>query len=448
MSNAPSSPAAKARASRAAPLHGSFAAPGDKSVSHRALILGALAHGSTRIRGLLESDDVLATARAMSALGAGIQRDQIETGVWTVQGCSGRFVAPSEPLDFGNSGTGARLTMGAVAGAGISAQFIGDDSLSSRPMRRILDPLEAMGVKAGSRDGRLPVILEGAQLTAIDYSPPIASAQVKSAVLLAGLGAAGETIVRESRLTRDHTEKMLRLFGAELTVEPESSGGAVIRLAGPQSLTAAELTVPGDPSSAAFAAVAALICPGSSITIRNVMTNPARTGLYRVLERMGAAIRFDNSGTAAGETVAGLSVRASRLQAIDLEPDIAPDMIDEYPVLAVACAFAKGTSRLRGLHELRAKESDRLAATHALLVASGVEAQIEGDDLIIVGADTVRGGAAIHTHGDHRIAMAALVLGTAAEQPVIADQAGMIATSYPGFTGDMNRTGAMIEALP
>lgn len=447
MSNTSSPSLFHARASRAQPLSGTFSAPGDKSVSHRALILGALASGQTRITGLLQSADVMATAGAMRALGAGIDCHEDNDDIWTVNGGTARWAAPGGALDFGNSGTGARLSMGAVAGTGVTARFTGDESLSSRPMRRILDPLTAMGAKADSREGRLPVTLKGGRLGAIDYTPPVASAQVKSAILLAGLGAAGETIVRESRLTRDHTEKMLRLFGAEIDVELQPGDGAVIRLPGPQALTAADIAVPGDPSSAAFATVAALIRPGSAITIRNVMTNPARTGLYRVLERMGARVELTETGSASGETIARLAVTASDLRAIDLEPDIAPDLIDEYPVLAVACAFADGVSRLRGLAELRAKESDRLAATCGLLRANGVEAAIEGDDLIIKGAAGVRGGGQINTHGDHRIAMAALVLGTAADRPVTVDQADMIATSYPAFIGDMKRLGAMIEAL-
>ncbi|WP_420434685.1 3-phosphoshikimate 1-carboxyvinyltransferase [Hyphobacterium sp.] len=447
MTNTPSPSPIHARASRTQPLSGAFSAPGDKSVSHRALILGALASGRTRITGLLQSADVLATAGAMQALGADIGRLESDPDIWTVSGGAARWTVPGEALDFGNSGTGARLSMGAVAGTGLTARFTGDDSLSSRPMRRILDPLAAMGARAVSSDGRLPVTLEGGQLHAIDYIPPVASAQVKSAILLAGLGAAGETIVREGRLTRDHTEKMLRLFGAEIDVELQSGGGATIRLPGPQSLTATDIAVPGDPSSAAFATVAALIRPASAITVHNVMTNPARTGLYRVLERMGAIIDLTATGMAAGETIARLEVTASDLRAIDLEPEIAPDLIDEYPVLAVACAFADGVSRLRGLAELRAKESDRLAATCDLLQVNGVEAEIEGDDLIIKGAAGVRGGGQINTHGDHRIAMAALVLGTAAERPVTVDQADMIATSYPDFIGDMKRLGAMIEAL-
>jgi 3-phosphoshikimate 1-carboxyvinyltransferase len=441
-------PLIHARAKRGRSLKGRLAAPGDKSVSHRALILGALARGQTRIDGLLRSSDVLATANAMESLGAVLDGVLLGEGPIVVTGCAGLWSSPETPLDFGNSGTGVRLTMGAVAGTGIPAQFIGDDSLSSRPMGRVLDPLTQMGARSDSAEGKLPVTLRGGPLSAIDYTPPIASAQVKSAILLAALGAEGETIVREARTTRDHTEKMLALFGGALDVAEDEAGGRIIRLAGPQTLSATDIRVPGDPSSAAFATVAALIRPGSQITLTNVMTNPARTGLYRVLKRMGADIAFTETGQAAGETVADLSVTASALRGIDLEPGIAPDLIDEYPILAVACAFASGVSRLRGLAELRAKESDRLAATHDLLKASGVEVGIVGDDLVIDGKGAVRGGAEIVSHGDHRIAMAGLVLGTASAYPVTVDEAYMIDTSYPAFIWDLKQLGAVIEALP
>ena len=417
--------------------------PGDKSVSHRALILGALANGTARISGLLESDDVLATADAVSRLGASAGRTG--PGVWTVKGTGGRFEDAASSLDFGNSGTGARLMMGAVAGTGASARFIGDASLSARPMGRVTEPLVQMGAAIAAEADRLPVQLNASTLKGIDYRPPVASAQVKSAILLAALGATGETIVREDHATRDHTETMLKLFGADLTVESEGHG-RIIRLTGPQTLTACDLDVPGDPSSAAFAAVAALILPGSDVILRAVMTNPSRTGLYEALARMGADITFLPAGQASGEDIADLRVRASQLSAIDLEPDIAPSMIDEYPVLAVACAFAKGTSRLRGLSELRAKESDRLAATQAMLAANGAEARIDGEDLMIMGGE-VPGGGNVITHGDHRIAMAALVLGLAAHGGVSVDDINMIVTSYPAFIDDMTALGAMIEAI-
>lgn len=438
----PSRPAPRTAKSRPhKPLRGQLITPGDKSVSHRALILGALANGTTRISGLLESDDVLATAEAVSRLGASVV--QTGPGNWTVTGRGGRFRSPDTPLDFGNSGTGVRLMMGAVAGAGASAHFIGDASLSSRPMGRVTEPLMQMGADIAANGGRLPVQLNASTLNAIDYRPPVASAQVKSAILLAALGASGETIVREDHATRDHTETMLKLFGVDLTVESESNG-RIVRLSGPQALTACDLDVPGDPSSAAFAMVAALILPGSDVTLRAVMTNPSRTGLYEALSRMGADISFTPAGQASGEHIADLRVRASPLSAIDLEPDIAPAMIDEYPVLAVACAFANGTSRLRGLAELRAKESDRLAATCAMLTANGATARIDGDDLVITGGE-VAGGGKVVTHGDHRMAMSALVLGMAARGGAAADDITMIATSYPGFIDDMTELGARIE---
>lgn len=430
-----------ARSQPLKPLRGQLITPSDKSVSHRALILGALANGTTRISGLLESDDVLATAEAVSRLGASV----VHTGPgnWTVTGRGGRFRSPDTPLDFGNSGTGVRLMMGAVAGAGASAHFIGDSSLSSRPMGRVTEPLMQMGADITANGGRLPVQLNASILNAIDYRPPVASAQVKSAILLAALGASGETIVREDHATRDHTETMLKLFGAGLTVEPEG-GARIIRLGGPQGLTACDVDVPGDPSSAAFATIAALIIPGSDLTLSRIMTNPARTGLYEALCRMGADLSFTPAGQASGEHVADLRVRASQLSAIDLEADIAPSMIDEYPVLAVACAFAKGTSRLRGLAELRAKESDRLAATCAMLTANGAAARIDGDDLVITGG-VVSGGGEVITRGDHRMAMSALVLGMAAHGGAAVDDITMIATSYPAFMDDMSALGARLE---
>lgn len=426
------------------PLQGYVNTPGDKSVSHRTLILGALAHGQTRITGLLESGDVLATLEAVSRLGADVERRG--EGVYVVQGVGGTFAAAAATLDFGNSGTGARLMMGAIAGARGQARLVGDDSLSSRPMGRVATPLARMGAQCRATDSRLPVDITPAPLTGIDYRLPVASAQVKSAILLAALGASGETIVREDKATRDHTETMLKLFGAKITVEPDGEG-RIIRLNGPQTLTACQIGVPGDPSSAAFAAVAALITPGSEVTLTGVMTNPSRTGLYKVLERMGANITVTPAGEAAGEPVADFGLRFGALTAIDLEPEIAPSLIDEYPVLAIACAFAKGTSRLRGLAELRAKESDRLAATHALLIANGVDARIEGDDLMIEGG-TVRGGGHVRSLGDHRIAMSALVLGLAARDAVTVDDISMIATSYPAFIADMTALGAMIKVHP
>lgn len=422
-------------------LAGTLSAPGDKSVSHRALILAALAHGESRIRGLLESGDVLATARAVASLGAGVHRD---SQGWRIVGAGGQFQQPRAPLDLGNSGTGARLLMGAVAGTGVSADFVGDASLSSRPMSRVLDPLEAMGADCTSTAGRLPVRLSGGTLQSIDWTPRIASAQVKSAILLAALGADGETVVREPAPTRDHTERMLPLFGGRLDAQ-----GQVVRLTGPQTLHGADVTVPGDPSSAAFALVAALIVAGSQVTLTGLIDNPARGGLYRVLERMGANLSRVSGRVLSGEATIDITAEAGPLTGIDLEADIAPSMIDEYPILAVAAAFATGETRLRGLAELRAKESDRLTGTAALLTANGVKARIEGDDLIIdgCGPGAVPGGAQVATHGDHRLAMSALVMGLASRQPVTIDDAVMIATSYPGFIGDMRDLGADISSV-
>lgn len=422
-------------------LHGQMKTPGDKSISHRALILAALAKGVSRISGLLESDDILATAAAVSRLGASVKRQN--DGDYHVEGKNGHFIKGAGQIDFGNSGTGVRLMMGVVAGTASSATFVGDASLSKRPMGRVTEPLAQMGADCTSAGGCLPVEMKTSALIGIDYLTPIASAQVKSSILLAALGATGETIVREDRATRDHTETMLRLFGAKLDVKAKGAGRAV-RLTGPQTLTACDVVVPGDPSSAAFATVAALIVTDSDITLANVMTNPSRVGLYSVLERMGADLTFKPTGHAAGEAVAELRVRAGQLTAIDLEADIAPTMIDEYPVLAVACSYANGTSRLRGLAELRAKESDRLSATHALLTANGVDARIEGDDLIITGG-AISGGGTVVTHNDHRIAMSALVMGMAARDGVAIDDVSMIATSYPAFIDDMTALGAMIE---
>ena len=424
---------------------GCLSAPGDKSISHRALILGALASGRTEITGLLESDDVLATARAIAGLGAGI--DHIAPGHWVVSGTSGQFAQAATPLDLGNSGTGVRLLMGAIAGAGGQAMLTGDSSLTARPMARVIDPLKQMGADILSADGKLPVKMAPAALRAITYALPVASAQVKSALLLAALGAEGETRIVESRPTRDHTERMLPLFGGSVSVTAQD-GDTHIALSGPQSLKGTAITIPGDPSSAAFATVAALLVPGSDITITGMMDNPARGGLYHVLARMGANITVKPAGHGAGESLIDMSVKTSALHGIDLEDEIVPSMIDEYPVLAVAAAFADGETRLRGLGELRAKESDRLAGTAALLMANGVKAVIEGDDLIIEGRSpaSIPGGGTVHTHGDHRLAMSGLVMGLASRAPVTVDEATMIATSYPGFVADMLTLGAKVEA--
>jgi 3-phosphoshikimate 1-carboxyvinyltransferase len=418
--------------------------PGDKSISHRALILGALAVGETRITGLLEGADVINTSRAMRALGATVERTG--EGAWRIHGVGGAgLAAPAGPLDFGNSGTGCRLVIGAVAGCPITATFDGDASLRTRPQRRVLDPLERMGAHAVSvTDGdRLPLTLKGAHdPIPIVYRPPAASAQLKSAVLLAGLSAPGETVVEEAEATRDHTERLLRHFGAEVAIAPHGPHGRRITLKGQPELVPAPIVVPADPSSAAFPMVAALIVPGSEILLEGVMTNVTRTGLFKTLREMGADIEELDVRVEGGEDVADLRVRHSALKGVEVPPERAPFMIDEYLVLGVAAAFAQGTTRMRGLKELRVKESDRLAAAAAMLRANGVDAEIEGDDLIVHGRSRVAGGGVVVTHMDHRIAMSALVMGLASEKPVGVDDTAFIATSFPGFTEMMRGLGA------
>ena len=430
----------------AGPLSGLLRAPADKSVSHRALIFGALAEGETRITGLLESGDVLGTANAVAALGADVE--QTGPGAWRVRGTGGRLSTPSVPLDFGNSGTGARLMMGVVAGSGAGAVFTGDTSLSSRPMRRVTDPLQEMGAQFTSTDGKLPVTLTASELHGITYAPPIASAQVKSSILLAGLGAQGTTTVIEREATRDHTETMLRAFGATLETRQEADG-MHISLTGPQSLNARDVTVPGDPSSIAFALVAALVTPGSSIHISGVMDNPSRTGLITTLREMGADLEIAPGPEMAGERTMNITASYSLLRGIDVPASRAPSMIDEYPILGVAAACATGTTRMTGLAELRAKESDRLAGTADMLRANGVTVATSEDSLTVEGCGPggVRGGGRIATHHDHRLAMSALVIGMTARQPVTIDDAAMIATSYPGFADDMTALGARLERV-
>jgi len=425
-------------------LSGKVRVPGDKSISHRALILGALAVGETRISGLLEGEDVLNTAKSMRALGARVERSG--PFAWKVNGVGvGGFAEPAEPLDFGNSGTGCRLVMGAVAGCPVTATFDGDASLRSRPMRRILDPLELMGAKAGEarEGGRLPLTLHGARdPLPIVYRTPVASAQIKSAVLLAGLAAPGVTTVIESEASRDHTELMLKHFGADIVSTREGAHGRRISLTGEPELHGAEVTVPADPSSAAFPVVAALVVPGSDIVLPDVMTNPLRTGLFTTLREMGASIEESDVRGDAGEPMAQLRVRASKLRGVEVPPERAPSMIDEYLVLAVAASFAEGTTVMRGLQELRVKESDRLAATADMLRVNGVKVEIVGDDLIVEGRGHVPGGGTVATHMDHRIAMSALVMGCAADKPVKVDDTAFIATSFPDFIPMMRALGA------
>jgi 3-phosphoshikimate 1-carboxyvinyltransferase len=430
-------------ARRNGPLAGRARVPGDKSISIRALILGALAVGETRVSGLLEGEDVLNTAKALQALGARIER----TGErqWSIHGVGvGGFAEPAAALDFGNSGTGCRLALGAVAGCPITATFDGDASLRSRPMLRVLDPLERIGARTlSSADGRLPLTLAGARdPMPIVFRPPVPSAQLKSATLLAGLAAPGETVVIEAEPTRDHTEKMLVHFGADVRVEPDNENGRRIKLAGQPELTPRPIMVPADPSSAAFPLVAALLVPRSDAILQGVMMNPLRTGLITTLRQMGAAIEQVDQRNEGGEDVADLRIRSGPLRGVEVPASRAPSMIDEYPVLAVAAAFAEGTTVMRGLKELRVKESDRLAATAALLRSNGVAADIEGDDLIVHGQARAPGGGTVATHMDHRIAMAAIVLGLASDKPVAIDDGAFIATSFPGFVELMRGLGA------
>jgi 3-phosphoshikimate 1-carboxyvinyltransferase len=430
-------------ARRGGALRGRIRVPGDKSISHRALIFGALAVGETNITGLLEGEDVINTAKVMRALGATLAR--VGEGAWSVRGVGvGGFAPPEAPLDFGNSGTGCRLVMGAVGGCPIAARFDGDASLRKRPMRRVLDPLERMGARAldFAEGGRLPLRLQGARdAIPIVYEPPVASAQLKSAVLLAGLAAPGETTVVEREATRDHTERMLTHFGADIRTQAEGEHGRRITLKGQPELRPAQVTVPADPSSAAFPLVAALIVPGSEVILQGVMMNPLRTGLFTTLKEMGAEIETLDMRRDV-EDIADLRVRASRLRGIEVPPERAPSMIDEFLVLAVAASFAEGVTRMRGLKELRVKESDRLAATADMLRVNGVEAEIEGDDLIVRGRGRAPGGDTVTTHMDHRIAMSALVMGLASDKPVAVDDAAFIATSFPGFVETMQALGA------
>jgi 3-phosphoshikimate 1-carboxyvinyltransferase len=417
--------------------------PGDKSISHRALILSAMTVGESTVSGLLEGEDVLKTAQAMRDLGASLTRG--EDGVWRIHGVGvGGFAEPKAPLDFGNSGTGCRLVLGAVAGCPIRATFDGDASLRKRPMQRVLDPLQRIGVKVieAAEGGRLPLTIQGARdPLPIAYESPVPSAQLKSAVLLAGLAAPGETTVIESEASRDHTERMLEHFGAKIVSKPHGEHGRRIVLQGQPELEPANVVVPADPSSAAFAVVSALIVPGSDLTLEAVMTNPLRTGLFTTLREMGASIEATNKRDE-GEEIADLRVVTSKLKGVDVPAERAPSMIDEYPILAVAAAFAEGTTRMRGLKELRVKESDRLEATAAMLRDNGVAVEIEGDDLIVHGKGAVRGGAEVATHMDHRIAMSALVMGLASAEPVRIDDSAFIATSFPGFVELMRGLGA------
>ena len=417
------------------PLTGRIRVPGDKSISHRSLMFGALAVGRTRISGLLEGEDVLATAAALRAMGVHIERDGDE---WVVHGVGvGGLLQPDRALDMGNSGTSTRLLMGVIASHEITATFTGDASLSKRPMNRVIDPLSTMGASfTPSPGGTLPLTMEGMQpAVPITYRLPVASAQVKSAVLLAGLNTPGTTTVIEPVPTRDHTERMLRGFGAELTVE-EADGERAIRIHGPAELRPCDIAVPGDPSSAAFFAVAASVVPGSDLVIENVGLNPTRNGIFRVLGQMGADIEKLDEREVGGEPVADLHVKHSRLRGIEVDPAIAPSMIDEFPILFVAAAMAEGTTTTSGLEELRVKESDRLSAMATALQEVGVTLEETDDGLIIEGShgEPLPGGGTIATHLDHRIAMSMAIAGLVSRKGVEIDSTEPIATSFPNFT--------------
>ena len=427
----------------AAPLSGEIAVPGDKSISHRALMFGALAVGQTRITGLLEGEDVLCTAAAMRALGADIQRDGAD---WLVSGRGiGGLTPPDDILDMGNSGTAARLLTGILATHDFYSVMTGDASLRKRPMRRVIEPLKASGAVFTARAGdRLPLSIQGARdALPLTYRLPVASAQVKSAILLAGLNARGITEVEEPEPTRDHSENMLRHFGAELTVTALGKG-RLIRLSGQPELRGADVSVPGDPSSAAFPLVAGLLVPGSKLVLKAVGLNPLRTGLFESLREMGADLTIRNPRVQGGESIGDVMVEHTQLTAVDVPPERAPSMIDEYPILAIACAVARGTSRLRGLKELRVKESDRLNATAAMLRAGGVRVEIEEDDLIIHGMSSPPGDGLVETHMDHRLAMSALVFGQITKAPIGIDDSSFIDTSFPGFVPLMRQLGASI----
>ena len=436
------------RSSKSVPLQGTIRVPGDKSISHRALMLGALSIGETIISGLLEGEDVLCTAAAMRAFGAKISHGQ--DGLWRIYGVGiGGLQEPTSVLDMGNSGTSTRLLMGLTGGHNITATFAGDASLTKRPMQRVITPLEMMGAQVLARQGdRLPLTLQGAEdVLAIEYELPVASAQVKSAVLLAGLNASGTTTVIEKTPTRDHTEKMLQHFGLDVEVKEREDGARIIRLQGQGELHPCAIDVPGDPSSAAFPVVAALINKGSDITITGVGINETRIGLYTTLQEMGANIEFQNKRDQSGELVADIHVKyAGPLKGVDVPPERVPSMIDEFPILAVAASCANGTTRMTGLKELRVKESDRLLMVAKGLKACGVSLEM-GEESLSVNSNGpgCMGGCEVETALDHRIAMSFLVLGSVAEKPIFVDDATSINTSFPGFADLMNDLGTKIE---
>ncbi len=408
-------------------------------------MFGALATGCTRITGLLEGEDVINTARIVTQLGAQASKSG---DTWEVLGRGvGGLRQPDGDLDFGNSGTGARLMLGVVAGHDLSARFIGDESLSRRPMGRVLTPLQSMGLRVDENRSTLPMMVHGnADVLPIEYELPVPSAQVKSAVLIAGLHARGRTTVIENEATRDHTERMLRYLGANITVE-ERQGARAIHVEGDAELAGRDIAVPGDPSSAAFLAAAAAITTGSDVTIKNVLINPTRTGFYTTLAEMGAEITFLNERVSGGEQVADIHIASSDLKGVVVPADRAPSMIDEYPVLAVVAAFADGDTVMNGLAELKVKESDRLAATRDGLHANGISATVSGDTLTVHGMKYPPGGGCVATHLDHRIAMAFAILGLASEKPVEIDDGAIIATSFPEFEPLMAGIGAQLERI-
>ncbi|MCK5424723.1 MAG: 3-phosphoshikimate 1-carboxyvinyltransferase [Emcibacter sp.] len=424
-------------------LTGRLKVPGDKSISHRSLIMGALAIGQSRISGLLEGEDVLNTGHAMKAMGADISK--ASNGDWLVHGVGvGGLSQPEIPLDMGNSGTGARLIMGLVSTYPFATDFIGDASLSGRPMKRVTDPLEKFGAKfKGAKGMTLPLTVEGiSDPMPIEYKVPVASAQVKSAILLAALNTPGKTTVIEPTPTRDHTERMFEHFGVDIEIK-----GTAITVTGQPELAAREMYVPTDPSSAAFPTVAALITPGSDITIENVGMNPSRTGIYTTLKEMGADINFINERLECGESVADIHVKYSKLTGVTVPKNRAPSMIDEYPILCIAAAFADGKTIMRGLGELRVKESDRIAVMVAGLKACGVDVTEHDDGMTVSGAKNIAGNDTVKTHLDHRIAMSFLILGARTDKPVTVDDGSVIETSFPGFRSLMNGLGANIEEI-
>ena len=430
---------------RAGPLKGIISVPGDKSISHRALIFGALALGVTRITGLSRGEDVSDTAGALAALGVGISKDG---DIVVVEGVGvGGLMEPATVIDLGNSGTAVRLLMGVVAQQPIKVHFTGDASLSGRPMGRVMTPLKQQGIRFDAReDNLLPLSVQGPeQLLPIEYVLPVPSAQVKSAILLAGLGAAGETTVIEKEATRDHTERTLSSFGGSVTTRIGDQGEHIVTVKGQPDLTATDISVPGDPSQAAFAVVAACLVPDSDVTIENVCLNKTRDGLFVTLAEMGASLEYLNERESGGEPVADIRVRSSALKGIVVPAERAPSMIDEYPVLAIAAAFAEGQTVMQGLAELRVKESDRLAVMAEGLKACGVAVTEKPDGMIIDGAERIQGGATVATHLDHRIAMSFLVLGLVADQPVTVDDGRPIDTSFPGFADLFNGLGANME---